>query len=108
MQVHGQQKEDQTKQRPAAEQVQKTSDERHEKDQALCLFCFGLYQQGILMGLKWQEPGKRCQVSEDKARNRALKMDTHKSMRPDEILLMVLRDLSDAIARPLWITFESP
>lgn len=57
LQVPQQQKKDQTKQGPPAEQVQKTSDEGHEKDQALS-FYFGLYQQGKLMGLKWQEPGK--------------------------------------------------
>lgn len=36
------------------------------------------------------------------------KMDIHKFMGPDEMLLMVLRDLADVIARPLQITFERP
>ena len=32
------------------------------------------------------------------------KMDIQKSKRPDEILLTVLRELADAIVRPLTVT----
>lgn len=56
--VHQQQKKDQTKQGPAAQQVEKTSGKGHEKAQAVCLFRLGLYRPGILMGLSGKGLGK--------------------------------------------------